>query len=83
MELQSSKHLIKINGTEYELRLPTVGEVRKFEKNKDAAGVDEVIEVIHKCGLPLDVIDGLEVAHLEKISNYLFQVEKKNQATLS
>ena len=78
MEFNSEKFNVKINGVVHELSYPTVKQIRELEKSKDALGIDNVCNLVKDCGLPLDIVEGLQSNHLNELVSALVG---KNQAS--
>jgi len=78
MEFNSEKFNVKINGVVHELNYPTVKQIRDLEKSKDDLGIDNVCKLVNDCGLPLEIVEGLQANHLNELVSALVG---KNQAS--
>jgi len=70
LEIERSNLKMVIYGDEYAVKYPTVKMIRDFTEKSKQDGVDEfnvTIELLEKCGLPQDLLYGLEAPHLNLI----------------
>lgn len=76
---ERTKVKVKLYGKEAELLVPSVGALEKIQKSlKDSPnGALEVFtEFLGKLGMPQDVMDELEINHIEQLITYLATVKK-------
>jgi len=67
MELKTEKLSVKLDGVVHELSYPSVKQIKELDKKKDDLDVDVVCELVHNCGMPKDVVDGMQANHLNQI----------------
>lgn len=79
---EKKKAKITIYGTTYEVIKPTVSLMEEFSDGIDSVPDKEKFkrskELVSKLGIPLDVLDGLEVDHFTMIMEFLTSQVKKN-----
>lgn len=76
------KAKITIYGVPYEVMKPTVSLMEEFTYGLDAmddkAKFKKSKELVSKLGIPMDVLDGLEIDHFSMIMEFLTSQVKKN-----
>jgi len=76
LELSSKKLDLKFNEKIYNLRYPTVKELRVFSKTKSDDQVEEVVMLLKAVGLPEKVCNQLEVDHMRILVEELTTTKK-------
>ena len=64
----------------YMVRYPLVGDIRGYNEELNAEGaieLDVVAKMLNKLGLPLDVIEKMEIAFIEAVVEELTKRKKK------
>lgn len=79
LEFESKKLEVKLNGTVYSLDFPKVKGVRDLQEKQKEKGesIDHIIDFLCSHGLPKEVIEEMEISHLEKIVDALVDQKKR------
>lgn len=81
LELQRTVFCFKLDGQEYRLKKPTVGQFQEYDKKVKSTDhknhLELLIDFLSSLGLPKDTAYGLEVGHLEAILEHLIDSKKK------
>jgi hypothetical protein len=75
IELSVKKVTIRFEGAEYQMRHPSVKELREYQKQQ-GDDIDKTIVLLDKCGLPKAVSEQLDFSSLEKIFEELTPKKK-------
>jgi hypothetical protein len=71
---------VVVDGNEYAVKKPTVGQVRKLEQaQKNGADYDAVLECLDACGMPKAVAEGLQLEQLTALMEALVPASKKKE----
>lgn len=76
MELVTEKLTIKLDGVVHDLSYPTVKQIKSLEKPEEDFKIDEVMNFLVDCGLPLEVVERLQANHLNQIIGALVGKQK-------
>jgi hypothetical protein len=80
LDFKKTVYQIKYEGQQYELRCPSVYELREFLKlsdgKNDSEKFDETIALLERLGLPKSVSNQLELGQVEMLME-LFNSKKK------
>lgn len=80
LEIKKEVKKVKIEDTVYDLRKPSLKEVREFRDNasKEDSDADvELIKMLSNCGIPKEVLDELDVDSIDAISSLVMPKKKK------
>lgn len=68
-----------VDGKEYLLKKPTVGQVRKMEhsQKESANNFEAVLDCLAECGLPKGVAESLQMEELNELMETMIPVAKK------
>ena len=75
IELQIKKIKIKMGAEEWDLRHPSVRELKEYAKD-DSDELDKTIMLLDKCGLPSIVAESLDVESLQTVLGAITPAKK-------
>ena len=58
---------VKFNDTIYNLKFPTVKQLKVFNHKRKDDGIDAVADLLVECGLPEKITDELETDHIKAL----------------
>lgn len=76
---ERTKVKVKLYGKEAELFVPSVGALEKVQrslKETPNEALDVFTEFLGKLGMPKELMDELEISHIEQLITYLATVKK-------
>ena len=80
LKLERSKRKIQVYGKTYDVTSPTVKQVLDFQKSMVDVGegneIDALCTVLSSLGIPKDVVGGMELDHITKLSEFFFGSKK-------
>lgn len=76
IELQRKKLPVKIDGVVYELSYAKVSQLKEISTASKEDAVDKTIEFIVNSGMPKEVVENLEVDHINLIAEALTGAKK-------
>lgn len=79
MEFKPKKKKIKVilDDVSYEMRMPTVKEIKNISKEVGEDDLDSTIQYFHRLGLPVEATESLDLDDFRDLSEMLFSVKKK------
>ena len=81
LEFKKTEVEAMIYGVAYKLRRPTVREAQDYGKSVAAKGEQDsamlLLELLEKCGLPVEVSEQMEAEHLVSLVEALMPSKKK------
>jgi hypothetical protein len=79
---ERKKHKVTIYGTTYDASMPSVSMVEELvlgsDKPDDPKNFVKSKEMISKLGIPMDVLNGMEMSHFNILVEFLVNAVKKN-----
>jgi hypothetical protein len=80
LKLERKKIDVCIDGSVHTIKFPTVKQTREFQLNKDEkkSELDQGIDFLVSLGMPREICEELEMAHVKKIFDLIESEVKKN-----